>query len=63
MNYDARSPFQHEDPQIRPPFTRQCCANDQRTTTSKPRLPLKMFVGPWYLDEFGNPTREIKALD
>ena len=24
---------------------------------------IKMLVGPWYLDEFGNPTREIKALD
>jgi hypothetical protein len=23
----------------------------------------KMLVGPWYLDEFGNPTREIRALD
>jgi hypothetical protein len=23
----------------------------------------KMLVGPWYLDEFGNPTREIKRLD
>jgi hypothetical protein len=27
-----------------------------RTTT-------EMIVGPWYLDEFGNPTREIKARD
>ena len=23
----------------------------------------KMLVGPWYLDDFGNPTREIRALD
>ena len=23
----------------------------------------KMLVGPWYLDEFGNPTREIRGLD
>jgi hypothetical protein len=22
-----------------------------------------MVVGPWYLDEYGNPTREIKAHD
>jgi hypothetical protein len=22
----------------------------------------KMLVGPWYLDEFGNPTREVKRL-
>ena len=24
---------------------------------------IKMLVGPWYLDEFGNPTREITTLD
>jgi len=24
---------------------------------------IKMLVGPWYLDEFGNPTREITRLD
>jgi hypothetical protein len=23
----------------------------------------EMLIGPWYLDEFGNPTREIKARD
>ena len=24
---------------------------------------IEMLVGPWYLDEFGNPTRQIKARD
>jgi hypothetical protein len=24
---------------------------------------IKMVVGPWYLDEFGNQTREITARD
>jgi hypothetical protein len=24
---------------------------------------IEMVIGPWYLDEFGNPTREIKARD
>ena len=24
---------------------------------------LEMIVGPWYCDEVGNPTREIKARD
>jgi hypothetical protein len=24
---------------------------------------IKMTVGDWYSDEFGNPTREIKARD
>jgi hypothetical protein len=23
----------------------------------------EMVIGPWYLDEFGNPTRQIKARD
>jgi hypothetical protein len=23
----------------------------------------EMIIGPWYLDEFGNPTREIRARD
>jgi hypothetical protein len=27
---------------------------------SEPKL--KTEIGPWYLDEFGNPTREIKGL-
>jgi hypothetical protein len=24
---------------------------------------IKMLIGTWYLDEFGNPTRQIKARD
>ena len=24
---------------------------------------IKMIISPWYLDELGIPTREIKALD
>jgi hypothetical protein len=24
---------------------------------------IKMLVGPWYLDESGNPTREITRID
>lgn len=24
---------------------------------------IEMLVGAWYLDEFGNPTREIRARD
>ena len=27
------------------------------------KVATEMIVGPWYLDEFGNPTREIKARD
>ena len=29
--------------------------------SSTPRI--EMNIGHWYLDEFGNKTREIKALD
>jgi len=27
------------------------------------RTIIEMIIGPWYLDEFGNPTREIKARE
>ena len=35
------------------------------TAIKQEKIPnaVKMLVGPWFLDEFGNPTREIKALD
>jgi hypothetical protein len=59
MSHDARSPVQ--------PFHNlgvQECAELQ-TAIKQEKIPtaVKMLVGPWYLDEFGNPTREIKALD
>ena len=28
-----------------------------------PKSAHEMIIGPWYLDEFGNPTREIRARD
>ncbi|MGA8615831.1 MAG: hypothetical protein WB760_29940 [Xanthobacteraceae bacterium] len=27
------------------------------------KMPTEMIIGPWYLDEFGNPSREIRARD
>jgi hypothetical protein len=31
--------------------------------THAQKMANEMIVGPWYLDEFGNPTREIRARD
>ncbi len=42
-----------------------CSADDLRLLTkheqSTPKI--EMNIGHWYRDEFGNKTREIKALD
>ena len=34
-----------------------------KPTTHVQKAANEMIVGPWYLDEFGNPTREIRARD
>jgi hypothetical protein len=46
------------------------CARTQRTSALtasylniQAAARIEMIVGPWYLDEFGNQTREIKARD
>ena len=47
------------------------CARVQRRSavTSSPHLniqiasKIEMIIAPWYLDEFGNQAREIKARD
>ena len=59
MIHDARSLFQ-------PLYDGSVQDSAALTTAIKQeKIPpaVKMLVGPWYLDEFGNPTREIKALD
>ena len=33
---------------------------EEGAPSTEPRL--KTEIGPWYLDEFGNPTREIKGF-
>jgi hypothetical protein len=58
MFYDALSLFQHT-------FRVQ---HDSAAPTSAGKLDqiaprIEMVVGHWFLDEFGNPTREIKARD
>ena len=57
MFYDAISLFQSQQ-------TSDVSQNNTVISIDKHTSPkLEMIVGPWYLDEFGNPTREIKARD
>ena len=59
MIYDARSLCQPQYDGLSQGSARPMTANnyDQAAPVTK------MLVGPWYLDEFGNPTREVKRLD
>jgi|HubBroStandDraft_3_1064219.scaffolds.fasta_scaffold1406865_1 hypothetical protein len=55
MFYDAISLFQSQ-------LTSESSQNSTVSSTDKHTSPrLEMIIGPWHLDEFGNPTREIKA--
>jgi hypothetical protein len=57
MYYDAISLFQSQ-------LTSDGSQNSRVTSTDKHTSPrLEMIIGPWHLDEFGNPTREIQARD
>ena len=65
MDNGARSLLQHEDARaqvtaapLQDSDVAMTKGNYQQTA-----LTAKMLVGPWYLDEFGNPTREIRGLD
>jgi hypothetical protein len=59
MFYDALSLFEAEyASNIQQSGVAGLNANYEHTA---PRI--EMLVGPWYLDEFGNPTRQIKARD
>jgi hypothetical protein len=55
MFYDAISLFQGR-------LTSDGSQDSTISSTDKHTSPkLQMIIGPWHLDEFGNPTREIKA--
>jgi len=65
MDDGARSLFKHQDTR---PQDSAAPLQDSDVAMTKDNYqqtaPMaKMLVGPWYLDEFGNPTREIKGLD
>jgi len=61
MAYDARShtQLQHNS------CPQQQSYAGQMDVTFYEKIPPKteMVIGSWYFDEFGNPTREIKARD
>jgi hypothetical protein len=42
---------------------RMCDMSDTEEGTSPNETKFKTEIGSWYLDEFGNPTREIKRRD
>ena len=72
MDNNARSRHQHQDDRLQDSAAPQQDSaaplqdNDVAMTTNNYQQTAptaKMLVGPWYLDEFGNPTREIKGLD
>jgi hypothetical protein len=65
MDDSAHSLLQHEDTHSRdtaaPAQDREVAVTKGNYQQTAPTA--KMLVGPWYLDEFGNPTREIRGLD
>jgi hypothetical protein len=58
--YDTRLLFQ--------PKQKLLSLNEVRTesapvSTSSDKRPIEMIIGDWYLDDLGNPTREIRRRD
>jgi hypothetical protein len=61
MTCDARSAIQH---QYNLCLQQHGFADSMRATNHELTTPrTEMLIGHWYLDEFGNRTREIKARD
>ena len=62
MTYDAESTFQlQRDLRLQ---LRGYAASTPSTTYCEQIVPrTEMVIGSWYLDEFGNPTREVRARD
>jgi hypothetical protein len=61
MTHDARSRTQLQH-NLRP--QQQSYAGQMDVTYYEQLLPkTEMVIGSWYVDESGNPTREIKARD
>jgi hypothetical protein len=58
MFYDGISHFQHT---FRGQQDSVALMSASKYSQVTPRI--EMVVGEWYLDEFGNPNREIKARD
>jgi hypothetical protein len=61
MTCDARSAIQH---QYNSRLQQHGLTESMRATNYELSTPkTEMLIGHWYLDEFGNRTREIKARD
>ena len=59
MIHDVRPSFRSQNDSRLQGGTAPMTANNYEQTAPV----TKMLVGAWYLDEFGNPTREVKQLD
>jgi hypothetical protein len=60
MTYDADAAIEIEFARLR--FKQRRYA--ERSNSNQAVTPaIKMLIGDWYLDEFGIPTREIRARD
>jgi hypothetical protein len=57
MFYDALSLF-HHSVRLQQDIADPTSVGGHQTSPS-----IEMIIGDWYLDEFGNPTREITARD
>ena len=64
MDDGARSLLQHQDTRLQNSAASLQESDAAMTTNNYQQTApaAKMLVGPWYLDEFGNPTREVKRL-
>ena len=60
MAYDADSPIQVRDEAH---FRQQRGTARTRSANLQMIPKIDMVIGSWYLDEFGNKTREITARD
>jgi len=60
MNYNALSLFQAEHA-FR--VQQRSIATTTRANNWQISPKIEMIVGRWYIDELGNPTREIRARD
>jgi hypothetical protein len=64
MDDGARSLLQHQDTRLQDSAASLQESDAAMTTHNYQQTApaAMMLVGPWYLDEFGNPTREVKRL-
>jgi hypothetical protein len=64
MDDIARSRLQHQDTRLQDSAASLQESDGAMTSNNYQQTApaAKMLVGPWYLDEFGNPTREVKRL-